>query len=288
MPTAQNRTDSDALAPWLAGRSFADWRGEFDAEGYVIFENAMPASETARVRAALTPHLTYSGRNNFEGYKSNRVYSLIAKAPEVFSDMATHPVVLAFVEADLGATALLSAMLAINLHPGETVQPWHNDDGDIRIPFPRPNYAVSAFWAIDDTTEENGATEIIPRSHLWSYEQARAMSDPNSFTPNYIPDGDPAPRGDAVKICLPAGALMLTKGTLFHRGGANISDKPRLIVTPQYCAGWARQLENMMATTPREVAAKLPKRTRELLGYSLHGAFMGYCDGRHPDKLLGL
>ena len=56
---------------------------------------------------------------------------------------------------------------ADNLHPGETVQPWHFDDGGIKVPRPRPALGISAFWAIDDTTEQNGATEIIPGSHLW-------------------------------------------------------------------------------------------------------------------------
>ena len=49
----------------------------------------------------------------------------------------------------------------------------------------------------------------------------------------------------------------------------------------------ARQLENMVLAVPPETAAALPQRTRQLLGYSIHGSFMGYVDGQHPDKLLG-
>ena len=48
----------------------------------------------------------------------------MAKSP-LFADLAIHPLVLAFAEAELGPRCLLSALLAINLHPGETVQPWH-------------------------------------------------------------------------------------------------------------------------------------------------------------------
>ena len=65
---------------------------------------------------------------------------------------------MAFAEAELGESCLLSALLAINLQPGETVQPWHFDDGGAKIPRPRPPLGVSTFWAIDDTTESNGAT----------------------------------------------------------------------------------------------------------------------------------
>ncbi|MBT8151105.1 MAG: phytanoyl-CoA dioxygenase family protein, partial [Gammaproteobacteria bacterium] len=156
---------------WLDGRSFDEWREQFDREGYIIFESVLSAAELQRYRDALAPWLEKNlrGRNNFEGYRTNRVYAMLAKDP-VFADMAAHPLALAFAEADLGTSCLLSAMLAINLLPGETVQPWHFDDGNIDIPTPRPSYGVSAFWALDDTSEENGATEIVPGSHLLSQE----------------------------------------------------------------------------------------------------------------------
>ena len=63
---------------------------------------------------------------------------------------------------------------------------------------------------------------------------------------------------------------MLTKGTLTHRGGANNSGKPRFIVTPQYCFGWARQIENMVASVPKNRATKLIEEVRCLMGYSIH------------------
>jgi hypothetical protein len=49
--------------------------------------------------------------------KTNRVYGLPAKSP-VFAELAMHLLALAFAEAELGPTCLLSACLAINLHPG--------------------------------------------------------------------------------------------------------------------------------------------------------------------------
>jgi ectoine hydroxylase-related dioxygenase (phytanoyl-CoA dioxygenase family) len=195
---------------------------------------------------------------------------------------------LAFAEAELGQSCLLSAMLAINLHPGETVQPWHFDDGGVRLPRPRPAFGVSAFWAIDDTTELNGSTEIIPGSHLWDEQAVEGAVKPADFTNTAAPnaDHDPGNRPDAVKLAMPSGSLAITKGTLWHRGGANRSDRPRLIITPQYCAGWVRQLENMALAVPAEQAQKLPERARELIGYSIHPPFMGYVDGVHPRRLL--
>ena len=283
MPTAMEQA-----SPWLQGRTFASWQDEFDRRGYLIFERVLSPDRVAEIRAALAPYLErgLTGRNDFEGLKTNRVYALLAKSP-LFAELATHPLALAFAEAELGQTCLLSALLAINLHPGETVQPWHFDDAGVKLPRPRPAFGLSAFWAIDDTTELNGATEIIPGSHLWDDHRIEAAVSPADFagkTPYAAPGaGD---RSDAIKLVMPSGSLAITKGTLWHRGGANRSERPRLIITPQYCAGWVRQLENMSLAVPAELAEKLPERARELIGYSIHPPFMGHVDGVHPKRLL--
>jgi len=280
---------ADRLTRRFDGRSFAECRAAFDRDGYLIFDRVLPDDALSRIRAALAPHLgrDIRGRNDFEGLKSNRVYAMLAKSP-VFADLAIHPLALAFAEADLGADCLLSACLAIRLLPGETVQPWHYDDSHYGWPRPRPSLGVSAFWAIDATTAENGATEIIPASHLWADENPAGALTQEDFTRRIIDEDsvDPGFRADAVKTVMPAGSLMIAKGTLWHRGGANRSSAARLIITPQYCPGWTRPLESMTLAVPPETARALPARAQELLGYSIHPPFMGYVDGRHPKRLI--
>lgn len=285
----QTRAVENAGEPAFAGRSFASWWAEYEERGYVIFERVLSQEKLAEIRAALRPHLdgNVKGRNDFEGFATNRVYALLAKGP-IFSELVLHPLALAFAEAELGPTCLLSACLAINLHPGETVQPWHTDDGSIDVPRPRRAFGVSTFWAIDATTEANGATEIIPGSHLWGEEVPAGAAEPEDFvtTAPFETAGDAGAHPDAVKLVMPAGSLAIAKGTLWHRGGANRSNQPRLIITPQYCTGWLRQLENMSLAVPPAIAATLPERARELIGYSIHPPFLGYVDGRHPRRLL--
>jgi ectoine hydroxylase-related dioxygenase (phytanoyl-CoA dioxygenase family) len=269
--------------------AFAAKREQFNRDGYVLFESVLDSEMIADIRAALDPWLAadIAGRNDFEGLKTNRVYALLAKG-RIFADLACHPLALAFAEADLGRECLLSACLAINLHPGETVQPWHYDDGHYRLPRPRASLGVSAFWAIDETTEENGATEIIPGSHVWPEHELPGSSNVTSFTTTEFnaQAHDPGARSDSVKVTMKPGSLMLAKGTLWHRGGANRSDKSRMIITPQYCPGWTRQLENMALAVPPAIAATLPQRAQELIGYSIHPPFMGYVDGMHPARVL--
>lgn len=278
--------DTD-LSRWLGERTLEDAKAEFDEVGFIVFENVLSPDELASVERALEPWLNADlrGRNDFEGLKSNRVYAMAAKSP-VFVDLMIHPLALAFAEAELGPSCLLSAMLAIKLHPGETVQPWHFDDS-CGVERPRRTAGVSAFWAITETTEENGATEIIPGSHLWGKETPQdGLGSAFSDTTVRDVDDDPAFRDDAIKMIMPAGSLGLAKGTLWHRGGANRSKSPRTLITPQYCAGYMRQLENMILAVPKDIAKMMPQRARELLGYSIHAPFMGYVDGMHPARTL--
>lgn len=268
---------------------FAALRAQYDRDGYLVFPSLLSADEIAGLREALEPYLAADihGRNDFEGLRTNRVYAMLAKSP-VFAELAIHPLVLAFAEAELGRECLLSACLAINIHPGETVQPWHYDDSHYRLPRPRGSLGLSAFWTIDETTEENGATEILPGSHLWPEQNLPGGNSFATFADKRLLDqgDDPGARQDAVKACMPAGSLMIAKGTLWHRGGANRSDRPRMIITPQYCPGWTRQLENMSLAVSPNIAASLPERARELIGYSIHPPFMGYVDGMHPARNL--
>jgi ectoine hydroxylase-related dioxygenase (phytanoyl-CoA dioxygenase family) len=275
------------ITKWLGDRTVDQWREEFDHNGYIIFENILSGEQLSSIKNALSPYLdqNITGRNEFEGHKSNRVYAMLAKSP-VFADLVTHPLAMAFVEADLGRECLLSACLAINLHPGETAQPWHFDDSHYQWPRPRPSLGVSTFWAVSDLTDTNGATELLPRSHRWPDDTIDGAVGPDDFDQGVVRDGDPGARADAVKAVMPAGSLMIAKGTLWHRGGANRSDHPRLVITPQYCPGWTRPLENMALAVPNDIARTLPMRAQELIGYSIHPPFMGYVDGRHPQRLL--
>jgi ectoine hydroxylase-related dioxygenase (phytanoyl-CoA dioxygenase family) len=243
-------------------------------DGFTVLQSLLPASSISRIRGELAPFLQRQlmGRNDFEGFASERVYALLAKAPAV-AELIEHPAVLELVDALLPPNYLLSAALAINVHPGETPQDFHLDDaagsgGHAIYARPRDMFGVSAIWALDDFTETNGATEVIPGSHLWGPERA--------------PDA-----ADAVQVLMPAGSVVVFAGTLYHRGGANVSDGSRLAVTPQYCLPFLRQIEHMVLAVPPEIAARYSDRIREMLGYNvIDPGFMGYVDGLHPKRLI--
>ena len=274
----------------LSKEEYKKAKKKFDDEGFIVFENLISSNEVEEYLNALDPYLkkNIKGRNNFEGHKTNRIYGLLDKS-EIFGKMVTNSVVMQFVRDELGESALLSALLAINLMPGETVQPWHTDDGYVHVEMPHPSFGISAFWALTDTNKENGATELLPGSHKWDKSKlAKYIKLDDYQSEGFLGHNlSEAPENEKKIIELSAGSLLLTKGTLIHRGGANNSDAPRLVVTPQYCFGWMRQIENMVASVSKESANKLSNEVLELIGYSIHPPFIGYVDGLHPKKLLG-
>ena len=157
-----------SVAPWLPADKFQAALVDVHDRGYVIIEDVLSPGDCQDYRQILEHFMAVSptGRNVFEGTSSHRLYALLAKS-ERFADMIEHPLALAFAEHFLGESCLLSACLSINLHPGETVQPWHTDDGHISVPQPHGVFGISVFWALDDTTDMNGATEVLPFSHQW-------------------------------------------------------------------------------------------------------------------------
>jgi ectoine hydroxylase-related dioxygenase (phytanoyl-CoA dioxygenase family) len=85
---------------------------------------------------------------------------------------------------------------------------------------------------------------------------------------------------------MPPGTALLYTGSVWHGGGANRTGRDRLGVVLHYAVSWLRPVENHVLAVPPSLAASLPERLQELLGYNIHPPFIGYVDGRHPRKLL--
>ena len=94
-----------------------------------------------------------------------RIYNLLAHG-ELFERVPVHPNVLPIVEGVLDPGCLVSSLSSIAIGPGETPQPIHADDQLIPMPKPHPPTVCNTMWALTDFTEANGATRIIPGSHL--------------------------------------------------------------------------------------------------------------------------
>jgi ectoine hydroxylase-related dioxygenase (phytanoyl-CoA dioxygenase family) len=263
MDKPTNRFEADAHA------------AEILEQGYTVIEGLMDAATLERVREALAPYEAHHhGRNAFEGFRTERVYTLVARG-KVFEDLTEDARVLAILDRFLEPGYLLTASQSIRIDPGEAAQAIHTDDSFYRQPRPRPPLSMTLIAAVDDFTAENGGTEVIPGSHLWGDPGAEGR-------PNSPEDCEPM----LVPMEMPAGSCLVMAGTTLHRGGANRSDRPRLGFTNQYCQPWCRTQENFFLGIPAEQVRAMSPRLQSLLGYNIWPPFMGMVSSVHPLKAL--
>ncbi len=255
---------------------------ELDTQGYTVIPDFLDADALRRVREGLAPHLgSHSGRNNFEGTHTERVYTLVGRGA-CFEQIVEDARVFALLDRLLAPGYLLTASQAICIHPGETAQPIHYDDSFYPVPRPRPSISFSTIVAVDPFTAVNGGTEVIPGSHRWSDALIAGGYDGRDAHAAM-----PATLERAlVPMELPAGACLFFHGTLMHRGGANRSSAPRLAFSNQYCEPWARTQENFYLGVPPALVAAMSPRLQVLLGYEIMPPFMGHVTASHPTKVL--
>jgi ectoine hydroxylase-related dioxygenase (phytanoyl-CoA dioxygenase family) len=238
------------------------------SQGAAVVERFVQPEEVAALKAELAPYreATPDGRNDFEGFATRRVYALFRKV-RGFDRLAVDPLVLGVLDQILGPHYQLSGPVAIDIGPGETSQGMHQDDIVYPLPFPHAPVVFNTMWALDDFTEENGATRVVPGSHDTSSQ-------------------DPPDEANALTATMPAGSVLFYVGTVWHEGGANRTDERRLGVILEYVVSWLRAQETHLLAVPPEVVRTLPPRLQELLGYNIFPPFLGYVDGRHPRRTL--
>jgi ectoine hydroxylase-related dioxygenase (phytanoyl-CoA dioxygenase family) len=238
-----------------------------EEDGYTTIPDAVDAEQVAWARHDLEDVLAHTptGRSDFEGRRTRRVYALFAKTRSLDA-LATHPLVLGALDRVLGLYEL-SAPTGISIGPGEEAQPLHPDDAIYPIPRPHDELVVNVMWPLEDFTQDNGTTRIVAGSHRWIDER-------------------PGPDTATVGVDLKAGTALMYLGSVWHGGGANRTDRPRLGVVLHYAVGWLRPVENHTLAVPPTVVRTLSPRLQELLGYNIYPPFIGYVDGRHPTKTL--
>ena len=215
-------------------------------------------------------HRVEFGKNDFEGFRTRRIFNLIQRSPR-FRDLVIEPTLLEMVECLLGVDFLLSGTTSMHLGPGETPQLLHADDGMITLPRPHVATLITTLWALTDFRADNGATRLVPGSHLRP-EMPR-----------------PGEKHETIAAEMPAGSVLLLHGSTWHGGGANSTQEDeRYGLSIQFVAGWCRQQQNLMLGTDAEVVASYPRKLQELIGYSLYQNVMGHVDREHPLTLLGL
>jgi len=258
-----------------ATTSAADVAAVIAADGCVVVDRVASTEVLDRLEAEMARYVEHTpfGTDDFAGPRTRRTGGLIARSVAA-RELVLDPLVLGTVDQVLAHVNNYQLHLTqlIRIEPGGPAQVIHRDQWAFDF-FTFPvGYQVqcNTIWAATDFTEANGATRVVPGSHL--------AADKLRYEPA---DTEPAE--------MERGSVLLYLGSLYHGGGANTTDADRVGVNITYSVGWLRQEENQYLTVPPEVAREVPERLQRLLGYSLGAYALGYVDDlRDPlDVLMG-
>lgn len=265
-------------------------------DGVVIVEGLVAGDVVERVNAEVEAAVAAADPSEalfnpvmeaFHGPFTKQVTGVPGISPTFAVDVMCHPLLLALCDRVLlpsCATYQLNLGHLLQRGPGSEEQWLHRDEAVWSdVPRPAPELQLASVIAFVDFTRQNGATRIVPGSHRWPDRQRSPAEQAAA----------PAPAPDQIAYAeMPAGSAVIYSGGTIHGGGANTTDIPRRGAHLSYCLGWLRTEENHYLSTPPTVAATLPRRAQELLGYALHdsiprgGGYLGMVRMQDPVELL--
>ena len=230
-------------------------RRQLDTQGYALLEHVMGERMLVELRRRILEILDEEGDRAGHEFKTEeharRLANLVDKG-EVFRRAILLPEILACVRHVLGPDIKLSSLNARSADPhSDEGQPLHVDMG--AIPDATGYWVCNTVWLLDDFTEDNGATRMIPGSHKWGTRPQDVLADPM------------APHPDEVLLIGPAGSIAVMNAHLWHGGTANRTAAPRLAMHAFYCRRDKPQQQYQKALLRPETQASLGAEVRDIL-----------------------
>jgi ectoine hydroxylase-related dioxygenase (phytanoyl-CoA dioxygenase family) len=183
----------------------------------------------------------------YSGDAHQRVW-LLLNAGRPFLELAEDVAAREVVGAILGPDAILSNLSANITGPGGAGMVPHWDQDWAPRPWSYPLVA-HVIWMLDDFTEDNGPTLVVPGSHLT----------------------DEPPGSDELEpVVGRSGTALVIDGRLWHGTSPNISAGRRTGLLAYYCRPFVRQQENFALSLDSAVRDTLTESQRTLLGLEFY------------------
>ena len=182
-------------------------RAALDRDGYVVVADALDPPSIERLRRAF-----FAAPTQNDGTQHVR---LGPDTPDeaAWRALETHPTVIAAAEHVLGGAVRVRDLHGRNPLPGYGRQGLHADSPARAAG--APYVVVTALWMIDDFTVDNGATRVVPGTHLSSKPIPKPLAQPLARHP------------DERVIVGRAGSVLILNGHTWHSGTKNESSGPR-------------------------------------------------------------
>lgn len=230
-------------------------RDQLERDGYVVLENYMSAALLAELRGRVDELFDIEGDRAGSEFKqeeqTRRLANLVDKG-QVFERVIAMPEILECLVQVLGPEFKLSSLNVRSADPHSTwVQPLHCDMGALADE--KGYWVANTVWMLDDFTEQNGATRMIPGSHRWGRLPPDVLANPQ------------APHPDEILLTGKAGTVVVMNAHMWHGGTANRTGQPRCAMHAFYARRDKPQQQYQKRLLRPEVQQRLSPHLRYLL-----------------------
>jgi ectoine hydroxylase-related dioxygenase (phytanoyl-CoA dioxygenase family) len=247
------------LAPLDARRP--DWLptalAQMRTEGYAIVTGVLPAAfvEEAREGMYRVQRLIIEdiGKDRLDRAGEIGILRFMFKYDPLFFRFLEIPESLAVVDATIGDTSILHTQNGFILPSLPELERGAIFQNRFHRDFPRHLNgflaSVNTMFAIDEFTEANGATTLVPGTH--QRDEAPAQEYMNEH---------------GIPVECPAGSMFIFDSTLWHAAGSNRSGADRLAVNHQFTRSYIKQQVDYVRGLGDDVVNGLRPRTQQILG----------------------
>ena len=211
-------------------------RRQFDDDGYFVVADVFSPPEVAEMRSEFDRLRDIEGQ--FGGHEVHiepgapRLSNLFNKSPAFDRCLSCRPTLAA--AAYLLGEIRVYSLNARNPLKGQGQQLLHSD-----VPRVSPTdwRVVNSMVMLDDMTETNGPTRVVPGSHKWvpinvpdvnMAEVKRIEVRPEDAA--IVPKDPMAPHPQEIKLTAKAGSVAVINGHIWHGGTRNESGAPRRVL----------------------------------------------------------
>ena len=205
---------------------------DLDKRGFCLIPSIISEKKADDARVILEQLVEEEATEESRKEKTQRIGRLAVKHP-IFLELMVHPIIVSLWKKYLGEDMICSTWSGNVIFPGCEKINWHSDYPywSIQPPYPPGRMAGQTIWMLNDLTSENGATAVLPESHL------KGVPPLPEVKKQWMEDGE--------VLTGNRGSVLVMHGACWHTARSNKTKKNRSVLLGMYMKPWFIPQEDM-------------------------------------------
>ncbi len=217
-------------------------RIEYEAQGYLVMDGILEASELERVKTA------------FKQAEENQGLNELPNRDDLFIHLAEHSTLFPTIHQIVGDNVQVRSLRGIAISPNSAGRGWHREVAStLGIHHPTSTFCIQVFFHLNDVPEEGSCIAVVPGSHRFKPE----LSFPDITYIEEMPHH--------VLLRVKAGTAIILHGNIWQARIRNRSSMPQQLLEYTYIHCWMRQALPKLTPHATETASA-SHNLRQLFG----------------------